>query len=266
MAVLRIPSDGLELAAEDSGAGVPFIFAHGLTVNRTQTHKQLAPLADHYRILSFDQRGHAESTPIANAGLFDVNRMAEDITAILDARGIQRAIVGGESMGAATSLRFALNHPQRVIALLLCLPALSDELLAARDTVTAFAPIIRAQGIDAFAARNGAEMLAQGASPQRAAAWSAILRSHQADSLALACETVPNWLVYSGPAELQRLTMPVFIIAIDGDPVHPLALAQRLAATMPHAQLQVVEPDEYGEHPETVGRLCDAFMATINPT
>ena len=256
-----IKSDGLELVVEESGKGQPIIFAHGLTGSRVQSHRQMDALADRYRVIVFDQRGHAESSPVYDERLFDIQRMAEDVTAILDALGIDKAIVGGESMGAGTSLRFALSHPERVSALVLCLPALSDEPLAARGDVKDFSPAITAKGIKAFAEENMLVEIANGASPQRARAWADIIASHDTQSIALACRIVPDWIVFHDKADLRRLTMPVQIIAIDGDPVHPLALARRLHAEIPHSQLLVVDPpSRYAEEPEMIGRTCGEFL------
>ena len=107
----HVESDGLELAVESFGAGPPLVFAHGLTGTRNNTRDQFAPLADRYRIVIFDQRGHGDSTPVTDPALYDVHRMAYDMAAVMDALGIERAIVGGESMGAATALLFALKWP-----------------------------------------------------------------------------------------------------------------------------------------------------------
>ncbi len=262
--IQRVKSDGLTLAVEERGQGQPLFFAHGLTSNRTQSLRQVGDLARDHRVIIFDQRGHAQSTPITDACLYDVQRMAGDITAILDTLGVREAVVGGESMGAATTLRFALNHPERVTKLCLCLPALSDELLPARADVHTIGEAMKSKGLPAFAEENMHNDIASGASPERARAWADVLRSHDVESMALACQVVPDWLVYQRKDELERLTMPVLIVAIDGDPVHPLTLAQRLAKQIPHARLHVVEPaSRYFENPPLVGELIAGFLASV---
>ena len=118
--------DSLLIAAQASGSGTPLIFAHGLSSHHGLTLSQLPPLAPQHRLIVFDQRGHGASTPVTDPALYQPQRMARDMLAVLDALGIERAIVGGESMGAATALAFALAHPQRVQALLLTAPAFGD--------------------------------------------------------------------------------------------------------------------------------------------
>ena len=257
----HVRSDGLDLVVEEAGQGPALIFAHGLTGSRVQSRRQVGELADRFRVIVFDQRGHAQSSPVTDAQLYDVHRMAEDTTAILDALGVEKAVVAGESMGAGTSLRFALSHPERVSALVLCLPALSDEPLAASGDVKAFSAAMTAKGIKAFAEENMRADIANGASPERARAWADIISSHNTESIALACQIVPDWIIFHDKADLRRLTMPVQIIALDGDPVHPLTLARRLHAEIPHSQLLVVDPpSRYPEEPAMIGRQCIDFL------
>jgi pimeloyl-ACP methyl ester carboxylesterase len=119
----RIETDGLHLAVQTHGRGPEVVFAHGLTANRSVIRRKLQPLARHYRVVSFDQRGHGDSAAVQDARLFALERMAADIGRVLDSLGLGSAVVGGESMGAATALAFALRNPGRVKALLLTAPA-----------------------------------------------------------------------------------------------------------------------------------------------
>ena len=254
-------SDGLTLVAEEFGAGPPFIFAHGLTSNRAHSRRQMAPLADQRRILIYDQRGHADSSRVSDPAHYHVDRMANDLAAVMDHFGIERAAVGGESMGAATSLRFALKYPDRVSTLVLCLPALGDTPNPACQTIKEMASGIAAKGMLAFAVDNQQVMLANGSSPEHAAHWTNVLRSHQTESMALACRAVADWIVFNSIDELAVLQMPVLIVAIEDDPVHPLGLARHLQAGIPHAILTLVKPSrDYLERPETVGELCHNFL------
>ena len=157
---LRVPNDGLELAVETFGEGPWLVFAHGLTGNRHGTRRQFTPLADRYRIVIYDQRGHCDSTPATDPALYDLDRMAGDMAAVMDALGIEQAIVGGESMGAATTLRFALRWPQRVRALLLTAPAFSDSENAAADQIMNMGSEIRTYGMAGYLQRS-AERLRQ---------------------------------------------------------------------------------------------------------
>jgi pimeloyl-ACP methyl ester carboxylesterase len=237
--VKRIHSDGNALAVETAGEGPPLIFAHGLTSNRHRTIEQLAPLARDYTIIAFDQRGHCDSTPVTDANLYDPHRMAGDLAAILDSFGIDRATVGGESMGAATALLFALRHPQRVDRLLLTGPAFGDGPNPGRDDLKRDGQLIAETGIEGYLSAVTPEWAAMGMEDSAILAWSAVQRSHDQASLAAACAAVADWVIFPNLDALAALPAAGQLIAWEGDAVHPLELAQRMAAAFPCARLHI---------------------------
>lgn len=236
-----IQSDGLKLAVETFGSGPPFIMAHGLTSNRDMSRRQLAILGDSYRVIIFDQRGHNESTAVTDPALYSPARMAADIGNILDAFGIERAIVAGESMGAATALTFALANPQRVKILLLTAPAFADEPNPAAKEIHAIGEAIAALGVDAFLDIAEVRWREELKWPQAMIEHvRAMQSSHNSASLAVACKTVINWQIFPDPTVISQLTMPVCILAWENDNLHPLGLAQRMAGMIPDAKLAVL--------------------------
>jgi pimeloyl-ACP methyl ester carboxylesterase len=237
--VKRIRSAGLELTVETAGEGSPVIFAHGLTSNRHRTIEQLAPLVRDYMVIAFDQRGHCDSTPVTDAKLYDPHRMADDLAAILDSFGIDRAIVGGESMGAATALLFALRHPQRVDRLLLTGPAFGDGPNPGRDDLKRGGRLIAETGIEGYLSAVTPEWAAMGMEEAAIAAWSAVQRTHDRASLAAACAAVADWVILPDLGVLAAFPAPVQLIAWEGDTVHALELARRMAAALPSARLHV---------------------------
>lgn len=260
MTLVHVPSDGLSLAVETFGQGPPLIFAHGLTGNRHVTRAQLAPLADHYRVITYDQRGHGDSTPVTQADLYDPHRMAEDITAILDALGIDRAFVGGESMGAATALLFTLAHPDRAQALLLTAPAFSDQLNPESQRLHAMAAAISTFGIDKFleqaAVRQRDDL---GWPPVAIAHVRNTFSSHDSNSLVVALHTVADWQLSLAPIQY-----PACILAWHDDPLHPYALAKRIAALLSNAQLHTLAPlPAIFEQPTLIASAYSEFLSGV---
>lgn len=189
-----VRSGDVDLACDCFGDGPPLLFAHGLAATRGISRQQLAPLADRYRVIVFDQRGHGQSTPMTDPAGYDPAAMARDIAAVMDAVGVERAIVGGESMGAATALLFALAQPERVERLLLTAPAFDDTPNPQAAHLKTLGSNLAEQGIDEF--------LHQAAQRQRTLfGWTetaigvvaATFRAHRQDSLATALRTVPDW-------------------------------------------------------------------------
>lgn len=259
-ATLRVPSDGLELAVETFGSGPWLVFAHGLTGSRHGTRRQLAALAPRYRIAIYDQRGHCDSTPVTDPALYDLERMAGDLAAVLDALGIEQAIVGGESMGAATTLRFALRWPQRVRALLLTAPAFSETPNPAAAQIIQMGYEIRTYGMSGFLQRSAARLAQQGVSPAAIATIAEGHQLHQPASLAAACETCIRWVMPDLP-QAAGLSMPACLVGWQNDTLHPFALAQRLAALLPNAQLHTLAAlAVVFTHPAELGQLYGQFL------
>src|SRR5690349_485309 len=110
--------NGQRLHYQDSGGtGLPVVLAHGLLMDHEMFAPQVAALRDRYRVVTWDERGHGltETTPDD----FSYWDSADDLRGLLDALGIERAVVGGMSQGGFLSLRFALDHPERTIGLVL---------------------------------------------------------------------------------------------------------------------------------------------------
>lgn len=89
-------SGGLTIAYEDIGSGAPaIVFAHGAFANRGHYAPQIEHLSKRHRVLALDIRGHGESdTP---PGPFGIREAAEDVIAVCNAAGVDRAIIVGHS-------------------------------------------------------------------------------------------------------------------------------------------------------------------------
>ena len=112
--------DGSHLAFESAGQGPAVVFCHaGIADHRMWAH-QAAALANSYRVVVYDWRGVGASGPAR--GDFAHH---EDLLALLDGLGVDRAVLVGASMGAGYALDVALADPGRVAGLVLVSPGLS---------------------------------------------------------------------------------------------------------------------------------------------
>jgi pimeloyl-ACP methyl ester carboxylesterase len=259
-----ISSDGLNIAVEEFGQGQPVIFAHGLSGNRHGSRDQLLPLADQYRVIIYDQRGHCDSSPVTNPTLYDPARMGEDMRAVMDACGVRRAIVGGESMGVTTTLKFALAHPDRVEKIVLTAPAFGDGPNAESARLQEMGKTIRAIGLEKFLAAAAVRQRDDlGWSPQVIGIVRERFASHNAVSLATALQTVVGWKPFPDLAVFAQIACPMYILAWDGDTLHPYELAQRLANIFPNARLEKIPTlPAIFENPPLVGEAYRRFLET----
>ncbi len=115
MQTLRV--NGIDLYHEQHGSGEPLLLIMGWGANAATWQPQIPGLAQHYRVIAFDNRGVGRSG--APEEPYSIALMAEDAAGLLDALHIRRAHVFGVSMGGMIAQELALRHPERVNTLVL---------------------------------------------------------------------------------------------------------------------------------------------------
>ncbi len=113
----RVRVRGIELAYEIEGSGPAVVLLHGYPFNRSMWREQVEALRSSYRVITPDLRGHGETS--ASGELATMDEMAQDVAALMDALNIERAVIGGLSMGGYVTLAFYRRFPLRVRALIL---------------------------------------------------------------------------------------------------------------------------------------------------
>ena len=109
---------GQRVYYEDTGGdGVPLVLGHGFLMDHEMFAPQVRSLGATHRLITWDARGHGLTE--SSASPFNYWDLAEDLAALLDNLGVDRAVVGGMSQGGFVGLRFALNHPARTAGLVL---------------------------------------------------------------------------------------------------------------------------------------------------
>ncbi len=242
---LTVRSGEVLLAGEQSGEGPAVLLLHGLSATRRYVVMGSRTLErSGHRVIAYDARGHGRSGP-APGRAYGYPRLAGDLGAVLDAAGVERAILAGASMGAHTAVRFALEHPARVAALALITPAYqpdrpsSEQELARWD---ALADGLRDGGVEGFVRAYDLDGVPE--------AWRAtvetVLRqrlgAHQhPEAVADALEVVPRSRAFEDLGELAAIAVPTVVVASrdEADPGHPLAVGERYAAAIPGARLVV---------------------------
>ena len=107
----------LRYAAQGDPAGVPVVLLHGLTDSHPSYAPMTAHLPDHIRAYALTTRGHGDSDKPEHG--YRLEDQAADVAAFLDAVGHEAAVIVGHSMGSYIAQRFAIDHPERTIALVL---------------------------------------------------------------------------------------------------------------------------------------------------
>ncbi len=111
--------NGIEIYYQERGSGFPVVLTHGLGDCADLWSPLAEALADRYRVVSWDMRGHYRSQAPEELSQYTQDIVVEDLRALCDHLDIQRAVQGGHSLGGYTALRFHEKYPQRVAALIL---------------------------------------------------------------------------------------------------------------------------------------------------
>lgn len=107
--------DGVDLYYEEAGSGLPLVFLHEFAGDHRSWEPQLRHFARNYRCITFAARGFPPSDVPTDPAQYSQARAVEDVVAVMDAAGIDRAFVVGNSMGGFGALHFALRHPDRTL-------------------------------------------------------------------------------------------------------------------------------------------------------
>ena len=117
MPTIRLPE--VQLYYEQAGAGPPIVLVHEFSGSCRSWSRQVEALRPRYTVVTYNCRGYPPSGVPADPALYSQERSIADLLGLVDALGIPSAAVCGFSMGGAIALGFALDHPDRVRALIL---------------------------------------------------------------------------------------------------------------------------------------------------
>lgn len=111
--------DGVRIYYEDHGSGPAVLLSHGYSATSRMWEGQVAALKDRYRVITWDMRGHGQSDSPADQAQYSEEATCGDMAGILKELGIEKAVIGGLSLGGYMSLAFNVRYPQMVKALML---------------------------------------------------------------------------------------------------------------------------------------------------
>ena len=107
------PVNGIELYYEETGGGTPLVFSHEFAGSHESWDPQVRFFARRYRVITYNDRGYPPSTVPDDPAAYSEEQSVEDLRALLDYLGIERAHIAGLSMGGAIALKFGIAHPER---------------------------------------------------------------------------------------------------------------------------------------------------------
>jgi len=254
--------DGLRLWYSERGDpdGPPLVLLHGLFFSR-RMYERLAQRLPGHRTLMLDLRGHGKSSRPRTPAAYRWDELAGDVLALLDHLGIERAVIGGLSLGANVALVLAVSHPERTTGLIIEMPVLDHS---RRTAYRAFRPLRYVLS----ASRAGLAPLTHqvrhlpvpGRWPEVAAARDLLGVQPEAGAALL-----EGLLTDVDPphdaATLGGITVPTLVIGHHLDGLHALDDARHVADSVPGAELvSVVTIADLRLRARRYAQIVDRFL------
>jgi pimeloyl-ACP methyl ester carboxylesterase len=233
----RFRSGDHELAYEIHGdSGVPCVLLHGLLLD-SLVNRDLAArfVTQGYRVILLDLLGHGESDKPTDPRELRVDFYADETLDLLDHLGIEKALIGGMSLGAITALQVAAKAPERCLGLFIEMPVMEWSTMFAALLLV---PVITLVDYGSFVMRPFARVM-RGIPRPSNDLLASFLNAASAEPEVITA-VLHGILVgpVVPPASLRKqLTMPTLVIGHRGDRLHAHRDAAELAREMPNARL-----------------------------
>ncbi len=258
--------NGAQLYYEVAGAGHPLVMLHGHLIDSGQWDDQFDLFANHYRVVRYDARGFGRSTKPNQPFAY-----YEDLRALMQFLGVERAHLMGCSGGGATVIDFALAYPAMASALVLVGSGLSGyqftgdpppiilEMRAAGER----GDVDRAVELSLQLWTDGANRRPDRVNPaarERIRAMTAALYSRPN------VEAEEQWVEPAAATRLGEIKAPTLAIVGDQDVPPILEIADMFVAQMPNARRTIIHDAGHHpnmEHPDEFNRAVLSFLAAV---
>lgn len=266
-------TDGTLLSTVTNGRGPTIVLGHGWTSD-LRSWRLVADrlVAGGWRVISWDQRGHGDST-VGRSG-FGIDQLGDDLAAVLRAHDVRDAIVAGHSMGGIGVQSFALRHPDvaadRVRGLVL-VGTLARSVASLPFSL--FESLLRS---DLYERRRAGRSRLQRYIASRAfgddVAPSVVERNRE---IFLDCPTstvigaAEPLVDFDLTGEVTGITIPALVLHGTADRIVPLSRGEELGRLLPDAELHTMEGVGHMiplERPDEVVAQVRAFAAELDPS
>lgn len=266
--------DGVKLFYEETGAGRLIVFVHEFAGSHESWEPQMRCFGRRYRCVAYAARGYPPSDVPEAPGSYSQARAADDILAVVDHLGAEKAHIVGLSMGGFATLHYGFRHPARALSLVVggCgYGAEADKRARFRSEAETIAATLKAQGTAAFAERYAygpTRVQFENKNPRGFAEFKRLLARHSALGLANTQLGVQRERpsLYDLVDRMKMLSVPTLVVT--GDEDWPcLAPGILLKQNIPSAALAVMPNCGHTiniEEPDEFNRIVGDFLAQVD--
>ncbi|GHO45294.1 alpha/beta fold hydrolase [Ktedonospora formicarum] len=262
---MKVRIRNADIAYDDHGIGYPILFLHAFPLNRSMWEGQVEALLaeQRFRLVALDWRGFGESE-VPGSEIMTMESLADDVAGLMDALGMQEAILCGLSMGGYAAFAFLRKYPQRVKGLILAdtRPGVdSEEGKANRERV---AELALTEGTDAIANLQIPNLLASTTRRESPEVEARIRRLIAAASpMGIAAASRGMALRHDATDLLETITCPTLVIVGSEDRLTTPQIAREYAERIPGARLTVIEHSGHLsnlEQPNAFQKTLSSFL------
>jgi pimeloyl-ACP methyl ester carboxylesterase len=261
----QLVREGVSLSYLDEGAGPALLLLHGFPLDGRSFRPQVEALSRRARLIVPDHRGFGDSA-VGPGGPTEMHHIADDAVAILDALGIEQAVVGGVSMGGYAAMALLRHHPRRVRALVLIdTQAFADD-EAGKQRRRDNAQAARERGTAVLLEAMMPKLLDPAASPALRAEVEAMIRKASPEGAANA--SLGMGLRPDSHELLAGFGQPALIMVGERDVITPPEKSEAMANRMSGARLVRIPGAGHLsniEAPAETQRALEAFLGGILP-
>ncbi|WFM72806.1 alpha/beta fold hydrolase [Halomonas sp. CKK8] len=262
-----IDNQGVAIVFEEAGAGLPIVLLHSFLGSGEIWRAQVPVLAAQHRVINVDVRGHGRSGHLTE--LFTLYDAVDDVIAVLDALGIERAVWCGLSIGGMVALRGAIRHPQRVAGLILMDTDAGAETAWHRVKYRAMGIVVRVFGFRPllpFVTRLMFGTTTRRDDPALVSETRAMIARNHVPSALRCLEALTRR--DSVVERLHEIDVPALVMVGEEDRMLPPRLSRRIQEGLVDASLTTIPGAGHLtplEQPERVNATVLAFLATLSP-
>lgn len=265
MTAVRVRRDDVDLAVTVQGASDAPVLVVGHGVASTSRFAQEAfaapATAAGFRLVTYDLRGHGDSSPVPVAADHALDRHVADLDAVVAVIGDGRPVtVAGISLGGHVAVAWAAAAgPRRARAAVACLPAWTGRAVPGEGAHAAVAAEVARAGVDGMVAAFREDRTME--------PWlrDVLLRDwpvHDPDSLTAALTALDGGLAPT-ETELRSLAVPLGLVAWPDDAGHPIAVAREWRDLAPLAVLEEIALPDLARSPEPLGAAAIRALAAL---
>jgi pimeloyl-ACP methyl ester carboxylesterase len=226
MAKISAP-DGVKLYVETVGSGTPVVFVHEYAGDYRSWEAQVRYFCRQHRCVTYSQRGYPPSDVPSDPGRYSQDVARDDVIAVMDGLGIDKAHVVGHSMGGYTALHVGIRYPQRCLSVTAagCGWGSSPD-AEKREAMKALAAetgkMFAEEGIVAAAAKYADAPMRQAFKHKDPRGWTEFARmlaehSAQGHALTMLNLQLKRPTLWEMEAELKQFSVPLLVIVGDED-------------------------------------------------